>query len=239
MATNAINEFDLDTVEVKSGILPKFKVEKDTKYRIGFPLLNANGRVKIKAVDFFTYEPDEEKYSAWVATGDPEVDAKAKAAGAELKTRYVTAVVVYRTNKQGQPLNPLTWEVIAMVMDPRKLASLKEINAEWDLATVDVSVTTDNPKYQYHSYTPLKTAIFRLKDGDPTLAKLGLTKSIEAEVLAAANALDENLSDAIAFRRTPQQVLEIIGEAKSEALKQDEVAANIDQEFADVDVADI
>ena len=66
-----------------------------------------------------------------------------------------------------------------------------------------------------------------------------MTKSIEAEVLAAANALDENLSDAIAFRRTPQQVLEIIGEAKSEAPKQDEVAANIDQEFADVDVADI
>nr|DAX81682.1 MAG TPA: hypothetical protein [Bacteriophage sp.] len=239
MATNGINECDLDTVEVKSNIPPKFKVEKDTKYRIGYPLLNANGRVKIKAVDFFSYEPEPDKYASWVATGDPEVDAKAKAKGAELKTRYVTAVVVYRTNKAGQPLNPLTWEVIAVVMDSRKLASLKEINAEWDLATVDVSVTTDNPQYQYHSYTPLKTAIWRLKDGDPTLAKLGLTKSIEAEVIAAAKELDESLSDAVAFTKTPQQVLEILGEAKSEAPKQDEVAANIDQEFADVDVADI
>lgn len=239
--SKAHEEFDLDEIEVKSGKVEKFKVEKDYKYRVGYPLLNANGRIRIAKVDFFSYEDAEGNFTSWRATGNAELDKKAKDAGADLKTRYVTMLVVYRTNKAGAPLSPLAWEVIPVVMDGRKVAALKEINAEWDLATVDVSITTENASYQYHTYTPLKTAIWQLKDGDATLKKLGLDKSIKAEVIAAAEAMSEDMLDAVAFEKSEAKILETLGLTKD---SEDDTtaagdAANIDEDFDDLEVDEI
>jgi len=235
----AVEEFDLDEVEVKSGKVEKFKVEKDHKYRVGYPLLNKNGRVKIAKVDFFSYEDADEHFSSWRASSDKEVNEKAKKAGAVLKTRYVTLLVVYRTNKAGKPLNPLSYEILPVVMDGRKVSALKEINAEWDISTVDISITTENAGYQYHTYTPLKLAIWRLKKGDAQLAKLGLEGPIEEEVIAAAKAMEEDMIDAVAFERSDAKILETLGISEGEEEDSSAADADLDDEFDDLDEDDI
>ena len=115
--SKAYEEYDLDEIEVKSGKVEKFKVEKDYKYRVGYPLLNANGRIRIAKVDFFSYEDAEGNFTSWRATGNAELDKKSKDAGADLKTRYVTMLVVYRTNKAGALFShPLQLGLLPMLM---------------------------------------------------------------------------------------------------------------------------
>lgn len=247
MSTNtqnnaAVEEFSLDDVEVKSNKIEKFKVEKDYRYRVGLPLINDNGKVIIKKVDFFTLEKDEgtpeAKFYSWRASGDPELDRLARERGASLKTRYVTLFVVYRTNKAGQPLNPLTWDILPVVMDGDKVAALKEVNAEWDLATIDLSITTKNAQYQYHTYTPLKTAIWKLPAGDPSLEKLGLSVPITAEVTAAAKAAAVDMVDAVAYERSADWIKQALGLTSTPEAAVGQ-PANIDEAFNDLEVSDI
>lgn len=239
----AVEEFDLDEVEVKSGRVEKFMVEKDKKYRVGFPLLNEKGRIKIVRVNHYAYstgEGDDEKFNSWRASLDPKVNEAAEKAGAELKSHFVTCLIKYACNKDGQPLKPLQWEILPVKLDGTKVANLKEINAEWDLATIDVSISSSNPTYQYHTYTPLKKAIWLLEEGDPLLEKLGMEGPIKDQVLAAVAEAEKNMADAIAQEWKDATILRKIGESSSEeeAGGEDPTAA-LDNEFADLGDGDL
>lgn len=232
----------LDDIEVKKDKADKFKVEEGFAYRIGFPLLNDNGRVAIQRVDFYTYEDKDEKFHAWQKSENEEVNKKSEKAGADLKTRYVTAIVVYRTDKAGKPLLPLTWDVKPLVLDNKKLAALKAINAEWDLTTVDLSVTSPNPKMHEHTYTPLKTAIWRLKDAEQ-LKKVQLPASIEADVLVATKEVAEIMSNSIAFKFADSKILSTIGVESEEEKEADDLgtgaSAQKDSDFDNLTADDI
>lgn len=235
----ATEEFDLDDVEVKSGKIEKFMVEKDKKYRVGFPLLNEKGRIKIVKVSHYSFtigEGENEQFNSWRASSDPKVNEAAEAAGAELKSHFVTLVVKYACDKDGKPLIPLNWDVLPVKLDGTKVANLKELNAEWDLAQVDVSISSANPTYQYHTYTPLKKAIWRAPKGDDLLAKLKMDGPIQEAVLAAAKEAEKTMADAIAAEWKDATILKKIG-----AVKDEEQAGGValDEEFSSLGEDDL
>lgn len=203
-------EFDLDEVEVREDT-SAFKVEKDHKYRVGFPLLNKNGRIKIVKVDYFAFEDADEKFHSWQKSEDESLNKAAIEKGADEKSHFVTVMIVYRTDKSGKILKPLSYDLMPVKLADKKIKNLKEINAEWDLTSVDLSLTSPNPAYQEHQYTPLKTAIWRAKKGDDTLSKVGADAPIEKEVLEAAAKVAENMTEVVAYSKSDAQIRGILG----------------------------
>lgn len=241
----AVEEFDIDDVEVKSDRVEKFMVEKDKKYRVGFPLLNDKGRVKIVKVDHYTLvtgSGEDEKFASFQKSSDPEVNKAVEAAGGELKSRFATLMIKYNCDKNGKPLVPLSYEILPVKLDGTKVSNLKDLNSEWDLATIDVSITSSNPTYQYHTYTPLKKAIWLLEKGDPLLEKLGMKKPIKDEVLKAAAEAESTMADAVAQKWKDATILARIGQAAQED-EEDDISAStnaeLEEEFGELDEDDL
>lgn len=236
----SVEEFDLDDVEVRDKA-SAFKVDKDTKYRVGFPLLNGNGRIKLVKVAYLAFEDSEERFHSWQISDDAELNKTAIAMGAEEKSHFVTMLLVYRCDKSGKPLTPLSWDVQPVKLADKKVKNLKEINAEWDLTSIDISLSSDNPSYQEHTYTPLKTAIWRLKDGDPTLAKVKLEASIEADVLEAANAAAETMTEVVAYKLNDAKIKSILGLAADGGAEGNGTGAGVDldESFNDLGADDL
>lgn len=233
----AVEDFDLDDVEIKPQNMEKFQVEKDKTYRVGFPLVKENGRILIKKVDYFTLTTgseanDDEQYFSFRKSEDPKVNEAAEAAGAELSTRYVTLLIKYATDKNGKPLLPLQWELIPVKLDGKKVAALKALNEEWDLTTIDIKITSDNPTYQYHTYLPLQKSIWAAAKGDKLLDQLNLDGPITADVQKAVASFGEDvgdIADAIAKGWKDSAIMSKLGGVAEEA-----DTAALDDEFADL-----
>ncbi len=237
MSNAAIEDFDLDDVEVKSG--PNaFKVEKDKKYRVGFPLLKENGRIRIQKVDYYQYSPSEDEYFSFRKPADEELCKQIEAKGAELRSHFVTALLVYRTNSEGKMLTPVDWDIQPVKLNGKKVANLKEINAEWDLATIDVSLSSSNPSFQEHTYTPLRDAIWRAAKDSPILAKLDLKEPITEAVKAAAEARAKEMADAIAYERSDAWIREKLGILSPEEQKAVAQAGKV-ADFEELDENDL
>ena len=126
-----------------------------------------------------------------------------------------------------------------LLSNSKKVANLKALNAEWDLSTVDLSVTSDNPKFQYHVYTPLRKAIWQFEDDNPTLKSLGLDKGIKADVIAAAEALREEMANAIAPSYKDAYILRKLGKGGDEDGDAGVDVDALDEEFGDLGEGDL
>jgi hypothetical protein len=235
--SNAIEDFDLDDVEVKTGP-NKFKVEKDTKYRVGFPLLKENGRILIQKVDYYSYSPNDDEFYSFRKPADEALCKLVEAKGAELKSHFVTALLVYRTNREGKMLTPVDWDIQPVTLNGKKVANLKEINAEWDLATIDLSLSSSNPAFQEHTYTPMKQAIWREGADSKILEKLELKNPITEAVLAAAKECAKTMADAAAQERTEGWIRDKLGIPSPEEAAATAAAGKV-ADFDDLDETDL
>lgn len=235
--SNAVEDFDLDEVEVKTGPTA-FKVEKDKKYRVAFPLLKENGRIRIQKVDYYEYAPDDDTYFKFRKPADAEFCEQIEAKGAELKSMFVTALCVYRTNSEGKILTPVDWDVMPVKLNGKKVNNLKEINGEWDLATIDVSITSANPTFQEHTYTPLKDAVWRVAKDSKVGEKLGLAESLEEAVTKAAQECAKEMADVIAGERNDGWIRDKLNILTEEEQKASEAAGKV-ADFDDLDDDDL
>jgi hypothetical protein len=239
--SSAVEDFDLDDVEVQTG--PNaFKVEKDKKYRVGFPLLKENGRIRIQKVEYYQYSPNDDEYYSFRKPEDAELCKQIEAKGAELRSHFVTALLVYRTNKDGKMLTPVDWEVQPVKLNGKKVSNLKEINAEWDLATIDVTISSSNPAFQEHTYTPLRDAIWRCSKDDEkqakVLEKLSLDKPITEAVTEAAQECAKSMADAVAFERNAAWIRDKLGILTPEEQKAAETAGKV-ADFEELEEEDL
>lgn len=244
MSVTAIEEFDLDNVEVPS--TEKFKVDKNIKYRIGFPLLNASGNPRISKVTYFTMG-DNDDFKSWRISDDEAVNELAKKNGAELQHRYITAIINYRCDRSGKPILPLTYEILPVVLGDKKVNDLKAIHQEYGLGKVDLSVTSDNPKFQAHTYIPLKSAFWAVEKPE-LLAKLGLEAPIKDAVIESAELCAANMADVVAYKKSDKDILEMfkgsgasLGDDMDELEGEADAGASInpedlDEEFAELDI---
>lgn len=162
----------LDEVEPEKRNVEKFKAEPNHKYRIGFPLLNENGKVRIDRVFYFNRFDDNFKGKFIVPDDcDEETLAKFIEVLGEPIYRYVTAIVVYGTEKDGKLIKPVSYKVLPFVFSDGILADLKSINEEFPLSNHDLLVSLKegtDPKYQNLTILPTsKEAVWRhekLKD---------------------------------------------------------------------------
>jgi len=162
----------LDEVEPERRTVEKFKAEPNHKYRIGFPLLNENGKVRIDRVFYFNRFDDNFKGKFIVPEDcDEETFGKFIEVLGEPIYRYVTTIVVYGTEKDGRLIKPINFKVLPFVFADGILADLKAINEEFPLAEHDLLVSLKegtDPKYQNLTILPTnKEAVWRhekLKD---------------------------------------------------------------------------
>lgn len=143
----------------------KFKFEANFKYRVGFPHLKKQGdaeKVSIIKVGFFPFN-EELKFSCLV-TDDEDLNKQIQAILGNPRYRYATPIVVYKTDKDGKPVSPPSYDVVPFVFSDDPLKQLQDINAEWDLSQVDVFIRikeNSDVKMQNLTITPTKEALWR------------------------------------------------------------------------------
>jgi hypothetical protein len=101
---------------------------------------------------------------------NPEID---EVVGEPGRPRAGTIVVHYETNKKGEPLEPLSFEVKYWYLGGSKVETLMEHNASRPLHKVDLVAKCTNPDYQSMEFYPQTEALWLL---DSTVKKQVLSK---------------------------------------------------------------
>jgi len=196
----------LGEIKPKTSNMEKFKAEKGKKYRLGFPLLNENGKVRIDRVYYFDKFENKEggiKIKTIIPKDctDDQIDQIISKLG-EPKYRYVTPVIVYGTDNNGVIQKPLSYKIVPLVIADGILADLSSINDEFPLSDHDITVSLKegtDPKYQNLSIFPTsKQAIWK-------------NEKIQDKIQEEVNEVAKEMHKAVASEMSCSAIMEKIG----------------------------
>lgn len=223
------------------GQTPKFKMsEKDEKTRIHFPFVNpANGQVALKKVVYFNYE--DKATNSWARFQAPAENSKAYATAkqfcGEPQVSYVTPVLQYSTNSAGKVISGVDFEVIALTLSRTRLKEVKQIQEEYNLGEIDLSVVCTETKYQNLKFSPLKRcalndgfAVVKGRDGLEKKLKLEFSRD---EVFESAKACMEEADQAVASRWSETQIQDFFLGGKAKAADNEEIYEAVEDDTED------
>jgi hypothetical protein len=83
------------------------------------------------------------------------------------KYRFATNVIVYKTDNNGDIIDPVQWEIMLWAhCDTAKINEIQRIKKEWkDLKAHDIKVSCSNQKFQNLGFTPTADAVWN-RDAD-------------------------------------------------------------------------
>lgn len=152
--------YSLDTLEVRNKRVEKARFEENRKYRIGFPWVDSNGNIQVKAVQFYKF--NEALRRGFLVPTDPDLRRKSDKVMGNPEVRYVTPIIIYRTQPNGELYKgELDFEIMPLVMDARKVAKIKEVHQLHSLVSNDLRVTCIGEKYQDLEFIPVPPSIWK------------------------------------------------------------------------------
>lgn len=193
-----VNSFDATSNDG----LKKFKFDANFKYRIGFPYLKDTPdgkKLNIARVGYFPFNESLKK--SFLVTTDAETNEKARKIMGDVKYRFVTPIIVYKTDSAGKLASPASYDIVPFVFSNDTLKSLQDINLEWNLAEADVYVRIkDGTKvdFQNLTFTVCKEALWSKGKNS-------------ADIMEKATAISENMYTAVAIDASPVQVAKWLG----------------------------
>lgn len=222
---------------------PKFKMTNAGDItRIAFPLVNPQTKqVALKKVVFFSYSDNlASKWCRFIAPADKSSKAYIEAIKncGEPLVNYVTPVLVYTTNDKGRIISPDEYVLTNLTLAPKRLRSLQQVQADYDLSSCDVKVVCDEVKYQALSFHALQGCAYRdgvVKQKDKMGKLADMRMSIDADkVFNDAIALSNDSETAVASRWTDDQILSYFN-VKTDLEFDDEPNNNADDSLPDWD----
>lgn len=218
--------------------IKKLKIkEKGDKARISFPLVKKDGNIAQIPVLFFNYS-DGEKWARFQAPKDKESKAYKVALQkcGEPEICYVTPIVVYATNRNGDIVSsPVDYELQALPLRGQRLQRLQNLE-EVDYKKQDIKVNCDEPNYQNYTFAATPTCVFRsekfktkMKNGDIRELEVGISAD---DVIKEALDMMKEIDTVVANRWTDDKILAFFevdtSEGSSAKLDSDE-ADNIEE----------
>lgn len=182
-----------------------WKAEGGTRYRASFCWFDVvNGKFDLAPGKAPKFAGAQTLYIPGVGHVQSKGPEYVKLAGEAPKTRILTFLVLWPTNKQGVlDKNRITtdFEVKPWVFSADKYNQLKAINSEFPLAQHDVTIDCSDAQYQKMTFAPCKESLLA------TLQEKGASEVISS-IVAAVQDLASNPADFIGREMTIQQIRE-------------------------------
>jgi hypothetical protein len=220
MATNRFSrkeELDIDAVEVNKP-LDKFKFKQGQKYRVTFPLLNKNGKVRIDRVYYFNKFEDREggiKIKAIVPEDctDDQLD-KIIAKLGDPVARYVTPICVYTID--GATKKVVGHQVVPFVFADGTLADIKAINEEFPIAECDLIISLKEGTKEIFQNLVILPSNKRLLD----------KMSDKDTIIREAQDLAKNMHKAVASEMSCAAIMERAGITQTQSAPEEDIATD-------------
>jgi hypothetical protein len=196
------------TVDDVSVVRPsdfKMKLEEKRTYRIAFLWLDEKGKVLIEPVKFyrrFDKEPIPEEQRIKVNFRDEglseELSKKVEEICGEVKERYVTPVLIYLTDNNGEVRKSAIgdYDLKLWVFGLDTLSQIKNISKKYNLGEIDISMTCKDTYYNV-SLLPERDCIFRGQDKD---------KFDRSKIKSDYEAAMKHLKDVVAVKLQEHQI---------------------------------
>lgn len=145
-------------IEQSSKFGEKFKLKKDETARIGiiYPK-EGKGALKSKKSLWFA-DSDGNKFNIDVSCIPDDLKSKFKLD--EAKQKIGCLVVRYKVDKAGKLISPLEFDILEWIFSTKKYNELLQINNEYPLSTVDLSVKCVDEKFQDYTLVPTKGSAY-------------------------------------------------------------------------------
>ena len=183
------------------GLRDKAKFRQDWTYLVGFPNVD-NDEVLIRRVEYYKWN-NERKIPGFIVPANEDLKRKADLVMGQIQTRWVTPIIIYRSDNQGNVImDPFDYEILPFVMDKKKLSALKSINVTYPLGSVDIKITCQGEQYQDLIFLPMKNCIWRMiNDRKPELGK---------KILEDVKVCAETMHEAVSFMMVDEQIKKLL-----------------------------
>lgn len=240
---------DIDAAEVKEDEKPEmYKPVEDVTDRLGFTLLSpTTKKVLILPVERFKYyDADEDKHHTFLVPDkekNPDLYELCLLKCGDPEKRWVTTVMVYRTNKDGKPTRPLSGDLMALRLSAKQVKALKKISTiKKGLDKCDVLVDSDNPDYFYMDFQATESALWNTKKIAKDMAfdeELDEEEDVEQEyftkeeIVEASQEMAANLDQVVAYEYSVQKLQKLLGSDEIEDEEDEEDLDDLDYDDED------
>lgn len=115
------------------------------------------------------------------------------------KWRVGAVLIKYGTDRLGAPKKPLTYELLPWVFSEATYTKLKNINAEFPLATHDVKISCTNEEYQHLDVIACSESIWTAQE------------AFKKSILDQAKPIWDNVKRSIASDLTVEEINDLLG----------------------------
>jgi hypothetical protein len=181
-----IQTFGFDNEDIKGGLYEKFKPKKGDTYRCAIAYTDPKAMFVGQKVHF------KDRFFFCKRGKCCEVLGPAK-------YKIGAVLIIYNTDRQGNPKKPFGYEVLPWVFGEGTYNKLKNTNDEFPLTTHDIKVTCTNEEYKNVDITPCSECIWTSKE------------ELKTVILDQAKPIWDSLKKTLASDLTTEQINELLG----------------------------
>lgn len=115
------------------------------------------------------------------------------------KWRVGAVIIKYGTDKQGNVKQPFSYELLPWLFSEQTYTKLKNLNAEFPLASHDIKVSCTNDDYQHLDITPCNETIWQAKD------------TLKKQILEEAKPIWDYIKKSLASDLSIEEIKDLLG----------------------------
>jgi len=181
-----VETFGFENEEIKGGIYDKYKGKKGEVHRIGIVYTDAKAMFAGAKIHFNTRFFLCKKGICCEKLGPP-------------KWRVGAVLCKYATDRSGNLRTPFSYELLPWMFSEQTYMKLKNVNAEFPLATHDIKISCTNDEYQHLDITPCNEIIWTNKE------------ALKKQVLEEAKPIWEYVKRGLASDLSVEEIKELLG----------------------------
>lgn len=181
-----VETFGFENEEIKGGIYDKYKGKKGEVHRIGIVYTDPKAMFAGAKIHFNTRFFLCKKGICCEKLGPP-------------KWRVGAVLCKYSTDRSGNLRTPFSYELLPWMFSEQTYMKLKNVNAEFPLATHDIKISCTNDEYQHLDITPCNEIIWTTKD------------ALKKQVLEEAKPIWEYVKRGLASDLSVEEIKELLG----------------------------
>lgn len=181
-----VETFGFENEEIKGGIYDKYKGKKGEVHRIGIVYTDPKAMFAGAKIHFNTRFFLCKKGICCEKLGPP-------------KWRVGAVLCKYSTDRSGNLRTPFAYELLPWMFSEQTYMKLKNVNAEFPLATHDIKISCTNDEYQHLDITPCNEIIWTTKD------------ALKKQVLEEAKPIWEYVKRGLASDLSVEEIKELLG----------------------------
>lgn len=181
-----VETFGFENEEIKGGIYDKYKGKKGEVHRIGIVYTDPKAMFAGAKIHFNTRFFLCKKSICCEKLGPP-------------KWRVGAVLCKYSTDRSGNLRTPFAYELLPWMFSEQTYMKLKNVNAEFPLATHDIKISCTNDEYQHLDITPCNEIIWTTKD------------ALKKQVLEEAKPIWEYVKRGLASDLSVEEIKELLG----------------------------